>query len=351
MITLLTLPLALLACDGKPSEDSGAPIAATEDTGATSDETGGASDDTSAAISDDTGPPDTGTTDTGTTGGTDTAPTTPDDTDDTSDAVFESMITVTEPLAGDQSCFRPGGGCASLSADESCVVERPLAATVVDSQTGDPVEDATVSLFVDDVWAPTPDETLTSDSGGRIGGVDVQTCVPMTWAIATDPHLGDTVPTLSAHVALEPGADDLSLASYSTATMSVIPALLGVSPAAGAGLASGVLRDCAGEPLAGAQVITYVDGDYPAGQSGHYFVDSFPERAQAATSDDGLWLLLNLPPGPAQIEAHGVVEGLDEPILLAYGDAEILADGVTLIDLQMGYCGALIPETCLDPCE
>jgi len=358
---LLTL---LLACSDKADPvDTGAETSTTTDTSTGVTDTSGA--ETGTPGGDDTGDTDAGTADsgddtsntddTGGTGGTGGADDT-DDTDDTtgaaSEAVFEALITATDPVMGEQSCFRPGAGCVTLSADESCVNDATLSGEVVDFERGDAVADARVSVFLDDIWDSTPDETLTSDRDGRIGGVELPTCTPITWEVTTDPHLAETVATVSGHLSLTPdGVSDAAIPSFSADTAAIIPSLLGVTVEEGAGMVSGVLRDCAGDALVGAQVIIDVGGGYPEGQSSHYFVNDFPNRDQEATSADGLWLLLNLPPGPAQVEAWGVVEGLDEPILLAYTDAEVISDGVTLVDLQMGYCGPYIPDACLEPCE
>lgn len=355
----MILTLSLLACMQKSPntspDDSAAP---TDDTGTAGADGGG--DDTggdgggddgggdTGTSGDDTGPSgdDTGaggdgghTGDTDDPGGGDTDP--PED-----DKVFAAMITVTDEVVGDLSCFNPIGSCASMRADESCIQPVAVSGQVEDFETDDEVEpDGEVRVYADGALSGDADLTWAL-SDGRFVGSGVNTCEPVLVEIELE---SEYVRTFHQSYTFT-GSETLTVISESTAA--VIPSLLGVSVDAGSGALFGAIQDCTGGALQNVQVIASLAGyGYPAEQSAHYFVADFPNRDQEATSEDGMWMLVNLPVGDYEVQAWGRVEGFDEPLLMAYGNASVAADAFTVTALQLGFCGALLPEGCLDACD
>ena len=72
---------------------------------------------------------------------------------------------------------------------------------------------------------------------------------------------------------------------------------------------------------------------------------------RAVISADGLWIAINIPPGPHFIELWGVV-GSGEPQLIATTPVDIVADGITIADLYTGDDdGVKVDPVCTAPCS
>ena len=100
----------------------------------------------------------------------------------------------------------------------------------------------------------------------------------------------------------------------------------------------------------GAQVIVKMDGGYVAGQEVRYFVEDFPHREQPYTSEDGLWLAMQVPTGRATVEAYMVMETGGEPQLMGSTSLDIFPDSINISSIYVGHDdGVLIDAECLTP--
>ncbi|MEZ4394015.1 MAG: hypothetical protein R3A48_23320 [Polyangiales bacterium] len=125
--------------------------------------------------------------------------------------------------------------------------------------------------------------------------------------LARSVHLGVRVPAAGA---------PLALASISEATRRYLPLNAGLTVAPGDGQLMGVARDCAGAALKHARVRVFdaqgVEVALGATGPGAAYTNVLhrPDRAQLATSFNGQFVVVNLPPGPSyRVEAWGRVEG------------------------------------------
>lgn len=249
-------------------------------------------------------------------------------------------------------CYAAGDPWLTQSPDSSCVATVPLTGEVTDFETGDGVADATLELFFDDQYvAGGADTSTTSDSSGALSGLDAMTCTPTAYASSTDPALNLTKITIQSHEIFGFGPSiDSEFNSVSTTTYNVIPSLLGISVQAGMGIVAGTAYDCNGDPILGVQVIgRAADGSYPE-QSVRYFREEFPNRDQEGTSEDGLWVAVNLPPGPTTMEMwawNGT-----EHVLLGSSVLTIIPDSINIASTYLGYDdGVVYPDSCLTACQ
>ena len=135
--------------------------------------------------------------------------------------------------------------------------------------------------------------------------------------------------------------------SVSATTYDVVAAVLGVSIDADRSIIAGTVYGCDEEPIEAAQVIVVDDaGNRPDGLVIHYMVDEFPDRDQPWTSEDGLWVALDVPAGDWTIEAWGVVGGTLQQIGATKLRAE--ADSINISNIYVGYGdGVKYPDACL----
>ena len=118
----------------------------------------------------------------------------------------------------------------SVTPDASCVVNVPVVGEVVDFESDDPVADATVELFLDDVVESPADDEQVSDSSGNVEFASAPTCTPISYRVSTDPDLEETKVTIEAHEVYDFGETiSAEFNSVSFATFNIIPSLLGVS--------------------------------------------------------------------------------------------------------------------------
>jgi hypothetical protein len=273
-------------------------------------------------------------------------------------ATFEDFINTTATPDGDFTGFEAGydgngGWLDAGTPDASCVVERPIRTEVQDFQDEYGVQEATVEIWYADAVSGAPDVTMVSDSDGVVSGSDALVCQPFTYKAATDPVLDDTKPTFEAHVVYEYTSGDVDeyFNSVSKATYQLIPSLLGISVDPERGTAAGTVFDINGAPVTGAQVVvTSTDGVLAGDTVVKYFIDRFPNREQPTTSEDGLWVAVNIPPGDWTIDAY-VSDGTGEHLLMGRTTVTIFADSINIGNIHTGYDGLKIPANCLAPCD
>lgn len=280
-----------------------------------------------------------------------------DDGSTDADAVFEDFINTTATPAGDFTGFEGGYDAQGAwidqgAVDPSCQVERSVDGKVEDFESGNGVPEATVELWYADAVEGVPDVTMSSDSSGAISGGPALTCQPLTYKVATDPDLDDTKPTFEAHSVFP--YTDTTIGEYynsvAKSTYQLIPSLLGVSVDPARGTAAGTVFDVNGDPVKGAQVIvTNADNQVPNNTVVKYFVEDFPNRDQPETSEDGLWVAVNIPPGDWFIDAY-ISDGAGGHILMGRTSVTIFADSINIGNIYVGFDGVKYPDNCLSAC-
>ncbi len=113
-------------------------------------------------------------------------------------------------------------------------------------------------------------------------------------------------------------------------TYLVIPATLGISIEAGKGIVMGGFDDCAENPLA--NVVASVDSDDP-NIAIRYFVDEFPNREPVTTTEDGLWGILNVPPGEVTVQLEGRLEDGSDLVLLGQRLVRVQQDTINFANI------------------
>ena len=283
-------------------------------------------------------------------------------TDDSAavDMFSQLIYTDTEPAAESGTalteCYGFDGNWASQTPDSNCETEVDFDGEVIDFESDKPVPDATLEFFYSDTMVEgTEDFTTTSDASGIVSG-SLRTCTPFTYRVYTDPDLADTKVTIQAHEVRShatEAVDGVEFNSVSTTTYSIIPSLLGISVDPAAGIIAGTAYGCGGDgdPVEFAQVIVRPaeGGDYYPSQEVRYFREEFPNRDQEWTSEDGLWVAVNIPPGRVTVEMW-TWDG-SEHVLAGTVDLDVVADSINIANVFTGYEGGVVyPESCLS-CE
>jgi len=284
-----------------------------------------------------------------------------DDTNSTVDDgdIFSEVITLEETLGTDTtgalSCYTPGGEWVSETPDPSCQVTADIQGIVEDFESEDPVEDATLEFFYGDIISGSPDDVMSTDSDGFADGAEAPTCTPVSYRVSTDPDLDETKVTIEAHQIFNAVADgdpiDTTFNSVSSDTYAIIPSLLGISVDPEKGIIAGTAYDCDEQEIEGVQVIVRdANGDYAVDQEVRYFVEDFPNRDQPYTSEDGLWIAINIPPGRVTVEMWAISGG--ELVQVAATELDLVADSINISNMKLGYGdGVFYPTDCLSACD
>lgn len=275
-----------------------------------------------------------------------------EDTDTTTDeSIFDSIIYVDQAPIGNMECFAEGY-------QEEWVTQTPVDSeqiavdgAVIDFETDDPVADAKVEVFYSNTVYGAPDQTGTSDGSGNFS-VTVPACTPYSYRVSTDPDLGATKVTIESSQIDGLTATTSEYNSVSIDTYNVIPALLGISPDIDKGIVAGTAYDCDGEPLEFAQiVVTDADGNIPESEVVRYFVDSFPSRIQEWTSEDGLFVVVNIPEGDWTVNMY-VSDGAGGHLLMAQSPVKVFADSINISSVYTSFGdGVRYPSSCLASAE
>jgi hypothetical protein len=267
---------------------------------------------------------------------------------------ISAFINVTDAPIGDLSCFNAADGLGRETAADGCVAQRSMSGLVSDFQLGSPVDDAEVEIFLSDSTAGPPDAIYVSDPNGIFSG-EVNTCAPFTYRVTTDPLLDLTKVTIESHDVMPnmgPIIPTHEVNSVSSVTYSLIPRLLGVNPDLSKGIVAGRAYDCAGQNLEGLQVVVRdAAGVVPEDTVAKYFVDDFPKREQMYTSADGLWIIMDVPPGTWTVEGY-VADGAGGWSLVAATELNVVADSINISSIYTGISdGVKMPPECLTACN
>ena len=277
--------------------------------------------------------------------GADTAKTTTEE----DDSLFDSIVYVETVPTGDMTCFAGGytDSWSTQTVDASKVGEVTMNGSVIDFESDDPVEAASIELFYSNTVYGAPDQSYTSDASGNFTG-SVPTCTPYSYRVSTDPDLGATKVTIESSQIEGATATTSEYNSVSIDTYNVIPALLGISPDIDKGIVAGTAYDCAGEPLEFAQIIvTDANGNVPESEVVRYFVDNFPSRLQEWTSEDGLFVVVNIPQGDWLVNMY-VSDGAGGHLLMAQSPVKVFADSINISSVYTSIGnGVHYPSSCL----
>ena len=265
----------------------------------------------------------------------------------TVDDFINTTATPTGDFTGFEGGLEASGAWLVQTPAPEKVTDLPMSGKVEDFETEDGVPEATVELYFADAIGGVPDATFTSDSSGLFTGQTGRSCTPLAYKTATDPALGDTKNTFELHQVSEFGTSiDESFNSVSSATYALIPSLLGISIDPEKGTAAGTVYDVNGDPVQGAQVIVRdADDKIPASLVVKYFVEDFPNRDQPETSEDGLWVAINIPPGDWRVDAY-VFDGSGY-IQVATSGITVFGDSINVANLWTGYDSVHYPDSCL----
>lgn len=278
------------------------------------------------------------------------------DTDVVADGlVLEDVITVSTPPIGDFTCLPEPGMWNTQMIDPSCQFDVPIEGRAEDFESGDGVGGLKVELWLSDNLSGTADVTMTSDIDGNVTGGNAPTCTPWTSRVSSTD--GDTLPTIQEHWSDGPSSPmGAYFNSVSSSTLALMTTLLSVTPDPALGVIAGTAYDCGGgggDSLAeNIQVIVRAaDGTYPSSQAIHYFFAEIPSRAATATSEDGLWLIANVPPGDAFIEAYAAVDDGEPPRLIGQTKVQVFAGSLIIADMYTGSGdGVHLPASCTLGC-
>ena len=268
-------------------------------------------------------------------------------------AQLSDFIDVTVAASGDFSGFTGGfdaaGAWLSQTVNPEMQKNVELHGEVVDFQEGTSVVDATVEFWFGDAVSGAPSAVDVSDDSGQFVIDNIPTCTPLTYRTTTNPELELTKDTYEAHQIFDP--DEVlneEVNSVSVVTYRLIPGLLGVAPAADKGTIAGTAYDSNGNKIIGAQVVVMDDSGYiPDSQSVHYFVDEFPNREQQYTSEDGLWVAVNVPEGVWNANMY-ISDGAGGWLLMGATKVEVAPDSINIGNIWTGFGdGVRYPDDCL----
>lgn len=261
--------------------------------------------------------------------------------------VFEDYVNSQVTYSGDTTCYN-GEWLPAPTFCEGCQTDQTLAGLVNDFEKDEPVADASVEFYFNDTVNGTPDVSMDADSNGQFTAT-VPVCQPIGYKTYTPVDWNQTRDTYEVHQVWgyeTSGTLNETVNSVSISTSKSIPALLGVEWTTGTGIIAGTAFDCNEDPITGAEVIvkaadgSIVDADI------FYFVDEFPNQNQAETSEDGLWVVVNVPTGTWNVEMYGW-DGSTH-VLLGATTLEIKADSVNISNIYTGHeDGIAYPASCL----
>lgn len=274
------------------------------------------------------------------------------------DRGFNTPTTVTKAYKEEGGVWQEQGnanfGCLNTpTADAATTVEVTLSGTVEDFQTGNPVPNATVTIF-DDVEVDSPFATVTSDESGAYTATIPAGTTRFGFKMVAEGQMETLL--LNQYIDPNTAAQSLNIGSVSELTANALPAFIGVTRTAGRGVLAGAMRDCDNNEVGGAiATVSSVSGspehldaeecteEKPC-TSSYYFSagsTSLPVRhsQQAHTNFDGLFMTIELPPNAASyLQVWGFTgdqdPAADELTLLAEIASPVVADVMVTFSLE-----------------
>lgn len=264
---------------------------------------------------------------------------------DDTPGVFEDYVNTTEAATGDMSCY-DGSAWITENPDPGCLTTATIEpGETEDFATGNEVARASVDIWYDDDASATADLSTTADDDGLFTG-SVPVCTPI--AIRVSDTGGELVPTYEFHSVNGAGATtDITALSVASGTYGTIPALFGVTIDDDKGVIAGSARDCNDDVLVGAQVLVKdASGAIPGSLAMGYTSGGVPSRSLTATSDDGVWIAMNVPPGTYTAEMY-VSDGAGGHTLVSTTVVDAYATSVSIASTHYGRTtGFNLPGSC-----
>ena len=264
---------------------------------------------------------------------------------------FDHFVDTTDAYIGDTTCL----GDDPPQPDEACHEVMTVSGSVRDFQDNDVVADADVAWWTDDDPSGAADAQSTTNSSGQFS-LSAWACQPMAVRTSTPPEWEQTVDTLRQHTVYgweSDGKISVVAASFGESTARLIPALVGDAWDRASGLISGIVVDCAGDAVENAQIFVHdAGGDGASDMEVYYFDDDTLPAAhddQPDSSDNGLWVAINVPPGEWTADAWGWDGG--EYVLLGSTPLLATAGAATILEIVAGQDDGIDwPASCTDAC-
>lgn len=260
--------------------------------------------------------------------------------------VFEDFINTIEPATGEMSCY-DGASWITETADAACQTTAAIApGETEDFATGNAVDGAIVEIWYGDSTGTSADLSTTADASGLFTG-SLPVCQPV--AVKVSDTEGNLVPTYEFHSIHGASATaSVTALSVEMGTYLTIPSLFGVTIDDDKGVIAGSARDCFDDVLIGAQVVVKdADGVIPGSLAMGYTSGGIPSRTLTATSDDGVWIAMNVPPGTYTAEMY-VSDGAGGQTLVSTAVVEAFATSVSIASTHYGRTtGYNLPDSCL----
>jgi hypothetical protein len=196
-----------------------------------------------------------------------------------------------------------------------------------DFEEQDRVEGVTIDVFLSNRIEGDPDLTLgPTDAQGLTEEVSVPAGTRV--AVRTQPVPDQVRLTVQFDVVTPTAPGDVRALSVSDQTYRVVPASVGVHVDPGKGIVAGQFKDCADHEVAG--LIASVEGQEP---DIRYFVDRLPAREPAVTTEDGLYVAINVDPGDHDLQLHGRLQEGGDLEVVGQREVQVIADSIDIVDL------------------
>ena len=197
-----------------------------------------------------------------------------------------------------------------------------------DFENQDRIEGAMVEVYLVNRIQGSPDYVLgPTGAEGLTEAVDVPAQAVLATRVLAIPDVART--TVEFDVETPTQDDDVRALVVADSTYRVVPAAVGVTIESGKGIVAGRFSDCDDEPVAG--VIATVEGQQA---DIRYFVDEFPAREPDVTTEDGLYVAINLAPGDHEIVLHGRLESGGPLVELGRREVQVIADSINVVNLR-----------------
>ena len=258
-------------------------------------------------------------------------------TDGWQDALMAEGV---DDVIGDTSCLSD----TPRNVDPACVGDVTMEGTTVDHQSRDAVGSIEVRIYASDDVTSSVDDTVTSDEAGAFS-TTMQSCT--AWGYRTARGDDSAAPTIGLH-RIKPPEDPIThdFRSVSRGTLSIIGIALGVTVEPEYGIVFGKTVDCNGEDaLANVQVILRdAECQLPANSeyAMAYTSNEVPDPFLRATSEDGFYFAMNVPPGEWIVDMFAT-----DGTWLGSAPVVVEADTITLADINVGReDGIDVPVEC-----
>lgn len=196
-----------------------------------------------------------------------------------------------------------------------------------DFEHSDRVEGLTVEVFLGNRIEGDPDHVLgPTDADGLTEAVDVPALSRIATRVQAIPNVARTTVEFDVETPTDDG--EVRALVVADSTYRVVPAAVAVTIEAGKGIVAGRFDDCEEEPVAG--LIMEVEN---AESEVRYFVDEFPAREPDVTTEDGLWVAINIEPGDQDVVLRGRLEEGGPLVELGRREVQIIADSIVVANL------------------